>query len=70
MENSVSSFMDSYSNIVIDKKGVDKDNKADFVAIPIKEKIEIDNSLDGVDLTINNIATILTKMEDNINKTI
>ena len=66
MENSVSSFMDSYSNIVIDKKGVDKDNKADFVAIPIKEKIEIDNSLDGVDLTINNIATILTKMEDNI----
>lgn len=68
LQNSTCKFIDKYANVVDKKELIDKqDEKLKKVYIPIKNNIEIDNSLSGIDNHINIVASILTKMENNIN---
>ena len=65
LQNSTCKFIDNYANIIT-KKEYNNKTQLKKIYIPVKNKIEIDNSLEGIDQDINIIATILTMMEKNI----
>lgn len=70
LQNSTCKFIDNYTGIINKKEFNNKQNtQLEKIYIPIKNEIEIDNSLNGIDNDINVIATILTHMEKDIDYT-